>query len=94
MTAGGMEIGDYEHVTRMYIRKVLKNPGNIDKRLLIIVYVGLDEEKLNTIKELAMQCCTFENIYLQKASCGITINAGPGAFGLMYFKSVKKNEVF
>lgn len=94
MTAGGIEIGDYDHVTRMYIRKVLKNPDAIDRRLLIIVYVGMDEDELNNLKELVNQCCTFENIYLQKASCGITINAGPGAFGLMFFKSIKKNEVF
>lgn len=94
MTAGGVKIGDFEHVTRNYIRKLLKNTRNIDKRLLIIVYVGMDEETLMDIKELAKQCCPFEKIYLQKASCGITINAGPGAFGLMFIKKDGANDGF
>lgn len=86
MTAGGAKLGDSEQVTKKYIRKILKNTKNIDKRILIIVYVGMNEETLLEIKELAQKCCPFEKIYLQKASCGITINAGPGAFGLMFIK--------
>lgn len=92
MTAGGIEIGDFTRVTEKYIRKLLRNPQNIDKSLLIIVYAGVDGETLDKIKELAMECCPFEKIYLQKASCGITINAGPGAFGLMFIKKENKQE--
>lgn len=92
MTAGGVRIGDFEHVTKKYIQKLLSNTQNIDKSLLIIVYAGMEEETLMKIKELAQQCCPFERIYLQKASCGITINAGPGAFGLMFVRKDNKNE--
>lgn len=91
MTAGGVQIGDFDHITRKYISKVLRNTQNIDKRLLIIVYAGMDIETLENIKEYAAKCCPFEKIYLQKASCGITINAGPGAFGLMFIKKESKN---
>ena len=89
LTLGGIQVGDFNHVTRKYISRMLKHNKDIDKRLLIIVYVGVDEQTLSHIQELAAQCCEFEHIYLQKASCGITINAGPGAFGLMYLKKGK-----
>lgn len=86
LTLGGMQVGDFNYVTRKYISRMLKNNKDIDKRFLIIVYVGIDEQTLSRIQELVQQCCEFEQIFLQKASCGITINAGPGAFGLMYLK--------
>ena len=35
------------------------------------------------------QYCTFERVYLQKASSAIASNCGPGSFGLLF---MRKNE--
>lgn len=89
MTVGGIMIGNFSYVTRNYIRKTLKNTKNIDKSLLIITYVGIDNEKLLKIKELVQQYCRFERVYLQKASSAIASNCGPGTFGLLFIKKGK-----
>lgn len=86
MTVRGIMFGDYEYVSRGYIHKMLKNRKIVNTKILFIVYVGMDEQRVLRIKELVEECCTFERVYLQKASSAITINAGPGAFGLMFLK--------
>ena len=77
------------HVIKGYVRKVLKNARNIDRRILFITYAGMDEKSLEYIQELVRQYCPFERVYLQKASSAIASNCGPGSFGLLF---MKKNE--
>ena len=85
-----MEMGDFPHVAKRYIRKVLLNNRNIDRRILFITYAGMDAKKLQYIQALVKQYCPFERVYLQKASSAIACNCGPGSFGLLF---MKKNEV-
>lgn len=89
MTVSGMAMGDFTRVARHYIRKMLINARNIDRRVLFITYAGMDEEKLQYIQALVRQYCPFERIYLQKASSAIACNCGPGSFGLLF---MKKND--
>ncbi len=90
MSVGSMEVGSFHHVIKGYVRKVLANARNIDRRILFITYAGMDEKSLAYIQELVRQYCPFERIYLQKASSAIASNCGPGSFGLLF---MKKNEV-
>ena len=89
MTVSSMELGSFQHVIKGYVRKVLKNARNIDRRILFITYAGMDEKSLEYIQELVRQYCPFERVYLQKASSAIASNCGPGSFGLLF---MKKNE--
>ncbi len=90
MAVSGILMGSFAHVTRNYVRRTLKKTKMIDRRILFITYVGLDEKKLEFIQDLVQQYCPFERIYLQKASSSIASNCGPGTFGLMFVR--KKNE--
>ncbi|MCI9337248.1 MAG: DegV family EDD domain-containing protein [Lachnospiraceae bacterium] len=90
MSVGSMEMGSFNHVIRSYVRKVLMNARNIDRRILFITYAGMDEKSLAYIQELVRQYCSFERVYLQKASSAIASNCGPSSFGLLF---MKKNEV-
>lgn len=89
MTVGSMLIGNFVHVAKRYVRKVLMNTNNIDRRVLFITYTGLTERRLRYIQDLVQQYCPFERVYLQKASSAISSNCGPGSFGLLF---MKKNE--
>ncbi len=89
MVVESVKMGSFEHVTKSYVRKVLMNARNIDKRILFITYAGMDERSLAYIQELVQQYCPFERVYLQKASAAISSNCGPGSFGLLF---MKKNE--
>ena len=43
MVVGSMEMGDFSHVAKRYIKKVLRETRSIDRRLLFITYSGMDE---------------------------------------------------
>ncbi len=90
MVVSGIKMGGFMRVARSYIRKVLMDTRNIDRRILIITYAGLDEQSLQYIQDLAQQYCRFERVYLQKASSAISSNCGPGSFGLLF---MRKNDV-
>ncbi len=90
MAVGSMEMGNFYHVIRSYVRKVLLNARSIDRRILFITYAGMDEKSLSYIQDLVRQYCPFEKVYLQKASSAIASNCGPGSFGLLF---MKKNDI-
>ena len=81
-----VELGNFSHMARRYIKKTLQETRNIDRRILFITYSGLDKEKLQYIKNLVQQYCPFERIYMQKASSAIASNCGPGSFGLLFMR--------
>ncbi len=89
MVVGSVEMGDFARVTKRYVRKVLRDVKNIDRRILFITYAGMDKRKLEYIQYLVRQYCPFERVYLQKASSAIASNCGPDSFGLLF---MKKNE--
>lgn len=90
MTVGSLVLGDFQRAAKKYVRKVLRDARNIDRRIVFITYAGLDESKLQYIEYLVRQYCPFERVYLQKASSAIASNCGMGTFGLLF---MKKNEI-
>lgn len=89
MVVGSMEMGNFTHVAKRYVRKVFLNAKNIDRRILFITYAGMDSQSVHYIQELVKQYCPFERVYVQKASSAIACNCGPGSFGLLF---MKKND--
>ena len=86
MVVSHVEMGNFAHAAKGYIKKVLQETRNIDRRILFITYSGMDEKKLQRIQALVQQHCPFERIYLQKASSAIASNCGPGSFGLLFMR--------
>lgn len=86
MVVEHMEMGGFSHVAKKYVKKVLQDARNIDRRILFITYSGMDEKKLQYIQNLVRQSCPFERVYLQKASSAIASNCGPGSFGLLFMR--------
>ena len=86
ITVGAIEIGGFARVAKRYVRKMLRNAGSIDRRVLFIVYAGMDEQSLAYVQKLVQQYGTFERVYLHKASAAIASNCGPRAFGLLFMR--------
>ncbi len=78
--------GTRSHAWTKYIASSLSNASNIDTTALYITYVGLTRKELDFICELVEKKVKFDNVYLQKASPAIAVNAGPGTFGLLYIR--------
>ncbi|NBK78209.1 DegV family EDD domain-containing protein [bacterium D16-76] len=86
MVVGGMKMGSFPRVAKSYVRQLLQDTRNIDRRILFITYSGMDKEKLQLIQSLVQQYCPFKRVYLQKASSAIASNCGPGSFGLLFMR--------
>ncbi len=75
---------------KKYIRSEFKTTRAVDRSLLFITYVGLTHQDLEFIKEEVGRYIHFEEIIVQKSSPAITVNCGPGTFGLLY-QNILKN---
>lgn len=84
MHVGGIIIGSRKKVRSAYIRKVLRRTSEIDTSVLFITYAGMRSQEVEEIRQEVLAILKFEKIYLQKASSAISINCGPGSFGLIF----------
>lgn len=84
MKVGGIYMGSTEKVRHMYIKRALKNKKHIDRSVLFITYAGMKKSEAEAIRDEVQEIVAFEKVYLQKASPAISINCGPGSFGLLF----------
>ncbi|MCR5684485.1 MAG: DegV family EDD domain-containing protein [Lachnospiraceae bacterium] len=84
MTVGGVFFGTREHFWKRYIRKSLETVLPIDKRRLFITYAGMSASDLRKIAEEVRKKVEFDEVIFQKASPAISVNCGPGTFGLLF----------
>ncbi len=84
MKVGAIRVGTREYAWKKYIESTLSAIGKVDKRILFITYAGLTSEELKEIEDQVKRKVDFENIYYQKASPAISVNCGPGTFGIIY----------
>lgn len=90
MGAGAVKIGTRKAVWKKYIDSTFKGAGNIDTSLLFLTHAGLPYEELREIEEMVREKVAFEKVIYQKASPAISINCGPGAFGLLFMLQDEK----
>ncbi|MCR4673738.1 MAG: DegV family EDD domain-containing protein [Lachnospiraceae bacterium] len=60
-----------------------------DLDILFITYADVSEEDLQWIKTEVLKRFEFKQIIFQKASAAISLNCGPGTFGLLYMEKGK-----
>ncbi len=82
---GNLMIGDRRKCFAKYINTELSRRSNPDREILFVTYVDLTEDELLWIEERIRRKMDFEHIIFQKASAAISLNCGPGVFGLLYF---------
>lgn len=81
-----IEVGNIDRVNRRYVRKLLKNHRQIDKRILFFTYAGCTVRQVDDILEEVNKYIQFERVVLQKASATVSSNCGIGTFGLMFIR--------
>ena len=84
MKVGTLKIGTRSHAWKKYISATLNKAHEMDKRTLFITYAGLSANELKEIDKQVRQIVDFEHIIYQKASPSISVNCGPGTFGLLF----------
>lgn len=86
MGVGMTYFGAREHAWRSYINSVLGNAANIDTSILFVTYVGLTKRDTDWIREQVEKHAQFDEIYFKQASPAVSVNCGPGTFGLLYME--------
>lgn len=84
MKVGEIIIGTKENARKKYITSTLTGMREIDKKILFITYAGMTKKELEDIEEQVKKKVSFEKVIYQKASPAISINCGPGSFGLLF----------
>lgn len=67
-----------------YIHRALPRTADPDLNVLFVTYAVLPEDDLVWIEEEIRKIAAFKHIIFQKASAAISLNCGPGTFGLLY----------
>ncbi len=85
LTANGILFGGKERVWDRYIRYCLKNE-RVDKNRVFVTYVGMTGDELKGIGEILKRYGKFREVVYIKASSAISVNCGPGTFGIIFVK--------
>ena len=80
----GLWFGNREEAYKKYIASALYDKNSVNRELLFITYAGIVEEELYDIEKEVRRLVPFQKIILQKASSVISVNSGPGTFGLIF----------
>jgi len=84
MRISSIVIGGKERTRRQYMKRAFRDVGNIDRSILFITYAGMKKAELEEIKKEVSKTIIFDSVCFQKASPAISINCGPGTFGLIF----------
>ena len=86
MGVGMTYFGSRESSWKAYISSILAHGTNIDTRVLFVTYVGISKRDTDWIREQIEKHMHFDEIYFKQASPAISVNCGPGTFGLLYIE--------
>ncbi|MCR5402695.1 MAG: DegV family EDD domain-containing protein [Butyrivibrio sp.] len=77
-------LGDRRKAYESYIRHLLPASMQPDLGVIFVTYVDIKEADLLWIEDRIKERFPFKNIIFQKASAAISLNCGPGTFGLFF----------
>lgn len=86
MGAGMTYFGTRETAWKAYINSVMSKAASIDTSILFVTYVGISKDDLDWIREQIEKHMHFDEIYFKQASPAVSVNCGPGTFGLLYIE--------
>ncbi len=88
---GGIYFGEKRKCYGKYIKKILPKKASYDDDIAFITYVDIQEEDLLWIEEQVRSRASFKHIIFQKASAAISLNCGPGSFGILFMSKGKNS---
>lgn len=73
-----MEMGDFSHVAKRYVRKVLRDAKNIDRRILFITYAGIDKKRRSILSIWYASTVLLSEFTCKKRLLRLQVIAGKG----------------
>ncbi len=88
---GRLFFGNVKRCYERYLEHAFKGKMAPDPSLLIVPYVGMEEEDLLWIEEWIRERALFEHVIFLRTSAGVAANCGEGSFGLQYLIKGEKD---
>ena len=83
MSLGMLYFGSRKRAWKSYINTCLAGDKPIDTGILFVTHCGISNKDLDWIREQINKKMTFDEVHFQQASPAISVNCGPGTFGLL-----------
>ena len=91
LVVGSLLFGNVRKTYVRYLDRAFKGNMTPDTDLLIVPYVGMEEEDLIWIEERIKERVSFDHIVFQRTSAGVAANCGEGSFGLQFLIKGEKS---
>ncbi|MCR5594910.1 MAG: DegV family EDD domain-containing protein [Lachnospiraceae bacterium] len=91
MHVKGIYNGNMDKCIYQYILKTLRYSAGIDNDVLFVAHVGMNESELDKICDMIKERYYFKNIICVQVSSAISLNAGPGTFGLLFMNKTDES---
>ncbi len=76
--------GSLDKVLEDYVTDQLKDRTDIDTRRIFITHSGMDDARVQMVKELVQKLGNFEEIFITRAGCTISSHCGPNTLGVLF----------
>lgn len=78
--------GNFNKSLTAYVKDRLENRDDIDPDTLFITYTVVDDECLQSVKDVVREHGNFQNIYSCTAGCTVSCHCGPGTLGVLFVR--------
>lgn len=86
MAVGKKYRGEFDKILVQYVNDKIKSRTDIQTDNIFIAHSGIDEERINLVKNEIEKIYKFNNINIVKASCTISAHCGPNTLGLLFIR--------
>ncbi len=86
MKVGKKYRGSLEKCLEKYVRERLADVDTLDLRRIFITHSNLDQEKVDRVQEIVMECAPFAEVLQTTAGCTISSHCGPNCLGILFFR--------
>ena len=83
MVVGKKYRGTYERCLRQYLADRFRIKDQMKAKRIFITHTGLNENALNTIREIVASEMQFDEVFEVRAGCSITSHCGENTFGIL-----------
>ncbi|MBQ7676669.1 MAG: DegV family EDD domain-containing protein, partial [Lachnospiraceae bacterium] len=91
LTLANIYAGRRDAAWMKYIGHTLPPNTHVQEDVAFVTYVGMEEKDLKMIESEILRRKRFKRIIFRQASATISLNVGPGAFGILFFNEGENN---
>lgn len=84
MNPGKKYRGHMEKCLQEYAREKLSNRDDLDLARAFITHSGSPQSDIDAVREIVEEVADFEEIYVTRANCAISVHCGPRTLGVLF----------